>query len=437
MCCTKNYLKKISCAFQKFIPKEQKEGIELICRSFGISGTIKKYITKWEVIMDMMKILSFVSPTKVYFGINSHQKLREIVSEWGIKRLLCLSDPGIASTDFFSLVEAILKESGVGFDIFTDIESDPSASTVEKAYELYRTNEPSALLAVGGGSTMDVGKAVGILATNGGRIHDYEGIDKFSKVPLPLIAIPTTAGTGSEVSGSCVITDTDRDIKMSIKSAALNPARIAILDPLALRSLPSMPAAYAAMDALVHAQESFVSLNANPITDAGNLYAIKLISQNIRPFVSNRSNLEAGLMMLSAASLAAMGFSNTGAGNVHCMARFVGALFHVSHGLSTAVCFPYAAEFNLMANPEKFAQVALAMGEDIRGLTTLEAGRKSIESIKQLKKDLNIPEKLRDVGVKKEKIAEMAKLAFEANYNRWNPRYTTEQDFLALFKNAF
>lgn len=387
--------------------------------------------------MDPMKVLSFLSPTKVYLGVNSHQKLREIVSERDVKRFLFLSDAGVASTEFFSLVESILKESGVGFDLFTDIEPNPSASTVEKAYELYRTNEPSALLAVGGGSTMDVGKAVGILATNKGRIHDYEGIDKFSKAPLPLIAIPTTAGTGSEVSGSCVITDTDRGLKMSIRSAALNPARIAILDPLALRSLPSTVAAHAAMDAFVHAQESYVSLNANPITDAGNLYAIKLISQNIRPFVSNRGNLEAGLMMLSAASLAAMGFSNTGAGNVHCMARFVGAFFHVSHGLSNAVCFPYAAEFNLMANPEKFAQVALAMGEDIRGLTTLEAGRKSIEAIKQLKKDLDIPERLRDIGVEKGKLAEMARLAFEANYNRWNPRYTTEHDFLTLFQSAF
>lgn len=224
---------------------------------------------------------------------------------------------------------------------------------------------------------------------------------------------------------------------MSIRSAAMNPAKIAILDPLALRSLPAPVAAHAAMDAFVHALESYVSLNANPITDAVNLYAMGLISQNIRPFVSNRNNLESGLMMLSAASLAAMGFSNTGVGNVHCMARFVGAFFHVSHGLSNAVCLPYAAAFNLMADPEKFTRVAVAMGENIRGLTTLEAGRKAIEAIKQLNKDLGIPEKLRDIGGEEDKIAEMARLAFEANYNRWNPRYTTEQDFLTLFQSAF
>jgi alcohol dehydrogenase len=191
------------------------------------------------------------------------------------------------------------------------------------------------------------------------------------------------------------------------------------------------------MDAFVHALESYISLNANLITDAMNLHAIELISQNVRPFIANRGNLEAGLKMLCAASLAAMGFSNTGAGNIHCMARFVGAFFHVSHGLSNAVCLPYGAEFNLMANPEKFARVALAMGEMIQGLTALEAGRKAIEAIKQLNRDLGIPERLREVGVTEEKLPEMARLSFEANYNRWNPRYTTVEDFRSLFESAF
>ncbi len=387
--------------------------------------------------MNSFKVLTFLCPTKIYLGIHSHEKLKEIIAEQKIKRLLFLSDPGVTSAEIYKRVEGILKASHVTFEAFTDIEPEPSATTVEKAYEICRSSQPSALLALGGGSTMDTGKAVGILATNGGRIHDYEGIDKFSKPPLPLIAIPTTAGTGSEVSYSCVITDTDRDNKMSIRSATLNRAKIAILDPIALRSLPYKVAAHAAMDAFVHALESYVSLNANPITDAMNLHAIELISRNVRPFVSNRSNLEAGLKMLCAASLAAMGFSNTGAGNIHCMARFVGAFFHVSHGLSNAVCLPYGAEFNLMANPEKFARVALAMGEMIQGLTALEAGRKAIEAIKQLNRDLGIPERLREVGVTEEKLPEMARLSFEANYNRWNPRYTTVEDFRSLFESAF
>jgi len=387
--------------------------------------------------MNSFKVLTFLCPTKIYLGIHSHEKLKEIIAEQNIKRLLFLSDPGVGSAEIYKRVEGILKASHVTFDVFTDIEPEPSATTVEKAYEICRSSQPSALLALGGGSTMDTGKAVGILATNGGRIHDYEGIDKFSKPPLPLIAIPTTAGTGSEVSYSCVITDTDRDNKMSIRSETLNRAKIAILDPIALRSLPYTVTAHAAMDAFVHALESYVSLNANPITDAMNLHAIELISRNVRPFVSNRNNLEAGLQMLCAASLAAMGFSETGLGNIHCMARLVGAFFHIPHGLSNAVCLPYGAEFNLIANPEKFARVALAMGEMIQGLAALEAGRKAIEAIKQLNRDLGIPEKLRELGVTEDKLPEMARLAFESNYNRWNPRYTTVEDFQLLFKRAF
>ena len=387
--------------------------------------------------MSGLSVLTFFSPTKVYLGVNSHKNLGEIIDNWEVKRLLFLSDEGVASTEMFKNVENILRGNRVTLDIFTDIEPDPSDKTVERAYELYRKTKPSLILALGGGSTIDVGKAVGILATNGGRINDYEGTEKFSNPPVPLIAIPTTAGTGSEVSGSCTIVDSDRGLKMSIRNPTLNPPKVAILDPLALRSLPATTAVYPGMDAFAHALESYVSLHANPISDAINLHAIELIAHNIRPFVSNRSNLDAGLKMLCAASLGAMGFTNTGAGNVHCMARFVGAFFHVSHGLSVAACLPSAAEFNLMANPEKFARVAQAMGENIHGLTEMEAGRKAIEAMKQLCKDLDVPASLRDIGATEDTIPEMARLCVEANYNRWNPRHTTYEDFLALFEKAY
>jgi len=292
-------------------------------------------------------------------------------------------------------------------------------------------------VALGGGSTIDVGKAVGILTTNGGRILDYVGRDKFINAPPPLIAIPTTTGTGSEVSFACAITDTDRDLKLTIYSEALNRAKVAILDPLGLRSLPRTVAVDSSIDAFVHAFESFLSLKSNVLSDAMDLYAIELIAHHIRPFVANRSNLESGLKMLCAATLAGMAFSNTGTGNIHCMARFIGAICHISHGLSNAVCLPYVAEFNLMANPEKFARVASAMGENIQGLTVLEAGRRAVEAIRGMNKDVGIPERLREVGVKEEKLPEIAKLSFDAGYNQWNPRYTTYEDFLSLLKQAY
>jgi len=370
-------------------------------------------------------------------GIGSHQKLIDIIKEWKIDKLFVVADGVIVKTEIFASVEKILRDNNVPFDLFSEIEPEPSANTVEKAFTLYKKNQAPCVLAVGGGSTMDTGKGVGILAKNGGRIKDYEGIEKFKNAPVPLIAMPTTAGTGSEVSGSCTITDTDRGLKMSIRHASLNPARIAILDPMALRTLPTAVACHAGVDAFVHAFESYISLNANPVTDAINLHSMELMSQNIRQFVANRGNLEAGLNMACASNLAGITFGQTGLGNVHCMARFIGALCHVSHGLSNAVCFPAAAEFNLLANPGKYARVAVAMGEDIRGLTEMEAARKAVDAVKRMCKDLGVPDRLRDVGATEDMLPKMARLSADAGYNKWNPRYTTYEDFLDLFRKAY
>lgn len=387
--------------------------------------------------MSSMQVSSFFCPTKILMGIGAHEKVEGLIKSWGSKRCFLAVDEALINSDIYRCIKDILDRNNIGFSLYTEIEPDPSANTVAKAFDVCRGNDATALIAIGGGSTMDVAKAVGILATNGGRIHDYEGIEKFSKPRLPLIAIPTTAGTGSEVSGSCVITDTDRGLKMSIRHAALNPANVAVLDPLALRTLPASVAAHSGMDAFVHAFESYISLNANPMTDAINLYAMELMSQNIRQFVANRNNPEAGLNMLAASSLAGITFGQTGLGNVHCMARFVGAFFHVSHGLSNAICLPYAAEFNLNANPRKYARVASAMGRNVHGLPEIDAAREGLDAIIELCRDLGIPDKLRDIGGTEDKLEEMARLCVEANYNKWNPRHSTYNDFLTLFKKAY
>ncbi|RTZ43450.1 iron-containing alcohol dehydrogenase [Candidimonas sp. SYP-B2681] len=370
-------------------------------------------------------------------GIGAHEKIADAIRQYRCERIFIVLDAALEGSDFYARVKAVLLNHNVTISTYTEIEPDPSAHTVEKAFAVCQASKATVILAIGGGSAMDVAKAVGILATNGGRIHDYEGIEKFTTPPLPLIAIPTTAGTGSEVSGSCVITDTEKNLKMSIRHAALNPADIAILDPLALRTVPAHVAAHSGMDAFVHAFESYISRQSNLITDAINLQAIELIAANIRQFVANRDNLEAGLNMLCGSALAGITFGQTGLGNVHCMARFVGAYFHLSHGLSNAVCLPHVAAFNLPANPAKFARVAQAMGQHVQGMPTLDAAHSSIAAIKALCTDLEIPGQLRDVGVDPAKFEEMAALCTQANYNRWNPRHTTTRDFLALFQKAF
>lgn len=370
-------------------------------------------------------------------GVGAHARIADIVRTHGCKRLFVAVDAALLGSEFYAGVAKLLAQAGVEIAAYSDIESDPSARTVERAFAACKAHEATVLLAIGGGSTMDVAKAVGILATNGGRIHDYEGIEKFSTPGLPLIAIPTTAGTGSEVSGSCVITDSEANRKMSIRHAALNPATYALLDPLALRTVPAHVAAHSGMDAFVHAFESYISRQANLVTDAINLQALVLISANLRQFVANRENLEAGLNMLCGSALAGITFGQTGLGNVHCMARFVGAACHVSHGLSNAVCLPAVARFNLPANPAKYARIAAAMGRPVQGMPELDAAHAAVQAIEDLCRDLDIPARLRDIGAAAESLDEMARLCSEAGYNRWNPRHTTRAEFRTLFDRAY
>ena len=387
--------------------------------------------------MAVSEVSTFFCPTRLYMGVGAHRKLGDILKAQKCERLFVVIDGALLAGEFYRNICAMLDELGISVASYSEIEPDPSAATVARAFAASQAHGATALLAVGGGSAMDVAKAVGILATNGGRIHDYEGIEKFSTPPLPLIAIPTTAGTGSEVSGSCVITDAEKNLKMSIRHAELNPARFAILDPLALRTLPAHVAAHSGMDAFVHAFESYISRQANPVTDAINIEAIELIAGNIRQFVANRDNLDAGLNMLIGSALAGITFGQTGLGNVHCMARFVGAYWHLSHGLSNAVCLPHVARFNLSANPRKFARVAAAMDRPVRGLPEMDAAHFAIEAIDALCRDLDIPARLRDVGATQDKFDEIAELCTQANYNRWNPRTTSTADFRALFAQAF
>lgn len=388
-------------------------------------------------MMQNMNVSSYFCPTKVFMGVDAHQKLKEVVQQFGCKRIFIALDAALLQSEFYAAIQKLLEESGVACAVFTDIEPDPSAHTVEKAFGVCAQHQATVLLAIGGGSTIDVAKAVAILATNGGRIHDYEGIEKFNIPPLPLIAIPTTAGTGSEVSGSCVISDTEKNLKMSIRHASLNPATVAILDPRALCSLPAHVAAHSGIDAFVHAFESYISLQANLITDAINIQAIELIASNIRLFVADRTNLQAGLNMLCGSALAGMTFGQTGLGNVHCMARFVGANYHLSHGLSNAVCLPHVARFNLVARPEKFARIAVAMHQSIQGLSQEDAAQSAVRAIEQMCADLSIPKRLRDVGATPELFDEMAQMCTQANYNRWNPRHTSTEEFRQLFDQAY
>lgn len=383
-----------------------------------------------------MTAQTFYCPTRIHIGAGAHERIVEELAKIGSDRVFMVVDRAMLESEILQRIRSLLEAHGIAFATFSDIEPDPSDTTVAAAFEQCRAHDATALLAIGGGSTIDVAKAVGILATNGGRIHDYEGIEKYTCAPLPLIALPTTAGTGSEVSGSCVITDTTRHLKMSIRHAAMNPARVAILDPAALVTLPSHVAMHAGLDAFVHAFESFIARGANPITDALNLRAIELISGHIRSFVADRSDLEAGTAMLTGSALAGMAFGLTGLGNVHCLARFVGAFFHLSHGLSNAVCLPAVAEFNRLAARGRYARLAAILAPQATGDEDA-LSKATVAAIAELCADLGVPARLREVGADPARFDEMAELCFAAGYNRWNPRETSEADFRQLLEQLY
>lgn len=386
---------------------------------------------------DPMSISSFFCPSTIHLGQGAAAKLPDLLKSMQVQRALLVVDAAMLQTTFYKAVESLLADAAIDMVCFSEIEPDPSATTVHKAYQLANTLKPQAIIAIGGGSTIDVAKAVGILWTNGGRIHDYEGMNQFSTPPLPLLAIPTTAGTGSEVSGSCVITDDQENRKMSIRHAQLNPARHAILDPDALRTLPAHVAAHSGLDAFVHALESYTSNLASLITDAINIQAIKLITENLRRFVADRTDADAAMKMLTGSALTGMVFGQTGLGNVHCMARFVGAELHLSHGLSNALCLPSVAQFNQSSTTTKYAEVGRIMRVASNDTADSDAAQSAVVAIRSLCRDVGIPDGLREVGALPSQFSQMAKDCAAAGYNRWNPRHTSESDFLKLFEAAY
>lgn len=281
---------------------------------------------------------------------------------------------------------------------------------------------------------MDTAKGVGVLMSHGGRINDYEGLDKVIKPICDYIAIPTTVGTGSEVTFWSVITDTTRHFKMSVGSPLIAPT-LALVDPDLVATLPPAIIASTGMDAMTHAIEGYTSLAAEPITDACGIYAIKLIAENIRDAVYTDSQ-EAKANMLLASLIAGICFGNSDIAGVHCMGEALGGLYDTPHGISMALLLPYVMEYNYVSNLDKFAEIAKALGEQVGSLSKRDAAYKSVEAVHKLNEDLNIPT-LKETGAREADLAELAKRS-SANVSVCsNPRKVTEQDFLAIFKKAY
>ncbi|MDI3535158.1 MAG: hypothetical protein PWQ82_1523 [Thermosediminibacterales bacterium] len=381
------------------------------------------------------KVSLFRIPTEIRYGFGVAKTVGEVVSSLGSDKVLIVTDKGVINAGLLEGIEESLKANKISYEIYDEIEPNPSIQTVEKGLEKLKSMEAGVIIAVGGGSSLDTGKTIGFLATNGGKVPDYEGADKIAKFPLPVIGIPTTAGTGSEVTINVVITDRERKYKITVVSPK-TACRVALIDPEMTKSMPPKLTASTGMDALTHAIESYTSLMSYPVAATLALESIKLISKNLRLAVFNGDNLQARDNMLMGCLLASMAFNNTRLGNAHAMSHPLSGFFDVPHGVANAILLPHIMEFNAIAQPDRFIEIAKAMGENVDGLTELEAAYKAVEAVKKLSKDVGIPEKLSDVGVKEEAIEDMAKDAMKSGNILVNPRKTNINDVIELYKKA-
>lgn len=375
----------------------------------------------------------FVLPTRIVYGAGCIQQLPDEIKQMGHKKPLIVTDKGLIAAGVVKRITNILEEAKIEYEIFDGIQPNPRDTTVMEAARFAEEKNIDMMIAIGGGSSMDTAKAVGVILKEGGQIGDYEGLGKVTKPITDLVAIPTTVGTGSEVTFWSVITDTKRHFKMSVGSPLI-AARLALVDPDLVETLPPSIIAATGMDALTHAIEGYTCKISEPITDACGIYAIEMIGQNIRNAVYN-SDPDARGKMLLGSLIAGICFGNSDIAGVHCMGEAMGGLYDLPHGISMAIMLPYVMEYNYVACIDKFIKIAKALGENIDGLADRDAAYKAVEAVKKLNKDLAIPT-LKEVNVKEEDIPELAKRSSVNVSVDSNPRKAGEDDFRKIFEAA-
>jgi alcohol dehydrogenase class IV len=385
--------------------------------------------------MDMSRQYVFHAPTRVIFGGGSVQATGREMAALGGSSALVVTDPGVVKAGLLDAVLGSLSAADIGTIVFDAVEPNPSIGTVEAAQAAYRSGGCNAIVAVGGGSPMDVAKAVGILVTNGGAITDYEGKPDAIRADLPpFICVPTTCGTGSEVTPFAVITDQARHWKMSIASPREIP-RVAIVDPDLFLKMPASLIAATGMDALTHAIESYTNQDVQPFADAFDIHAIKLIGTYLRPAVAN-GNREAMAYMAVAATMAGMGFSQNRLGIVHAISHPVTSYVGTPHGVANAILLPYVLDYNAIGAGPRIAEIGRALGGNRGGPPWRNGPESGIQAVRALSRDVGIPETLREVGVTEEHVADIAADAMKSGNIRINPRRVTQADIERVIRNA-
>ncbi len=377
----------------------------------------------------------FYIPTVSLMGVGCSKETGAQAKALGATKLLIVTDAGLSKMGVADKIKAQLEEAGLQAVIFDGAEPNPTDKNVHDGVKVYQDSKCDGIVSLGGGSSHDCAKGVGLVIGNGGTIRDFEGVNKSTKPMPPFLAINTTAGTASEMTRFCIITNTDTHVKMAIVDWRCTP-NIAINDPVLMVGKPAPLTAATGMDALTHAVEAYVSTIATPITDACAIQAIKLIAEYLQPAVANGDNLEARDKMAYAEYLAGMAFNNASLGYVHSMAHQLGGFYNLPHGVCNAILLPAVCEFNAIACPKRFADIAVALGEDISGLAPIDAAQKGIDAIRKLSKSIGIPAGLKELNVKEEDLKIMAENAKKDACQLTNPRKASLEQVIGIFKVA-
>lgn len=396
---------------------------------------------------------SFHSAGTLLFGRDAVSKLGEVAQRLKATRVLVITDAALVKAGVVDRVRGPLSEAGVEVEVFDGGLPEPPMYLADQCVAMAQKSQAHAILGLGGGSNMDLAKIVATVLAHGGGPRSYVGDDQIPGPVLPLICVPTTAGTGSEVSGASVLTDTEKQMKVGVLSNYLRP-RVAIVDPMLTVSCPPKITADSGIDALTHAIEAYTAVDneefplpagertiyqgRHPLGDVMAEKAITLIGANLRRAVKNGQDLEAREAMALGATLAGLGFSNVGVAVVHALEYPIGGATHCSHGAGNGLLLPFVMRYNLPVRVARFAKIAALLGENVAGLSEQAAAERAIASVEQLKTDIGIPQRLRDLGVTPEQIPVFAEKAFAVKrILRVNPRQPTCAELEQVLHNAW
>jgi choline dehydrogenase len=383
--------------------------------------------------IEVETVRSVEVPTRLVHGPGALARLGDVVAELGITRPMLVSDPGVAAA---GLVERALERLDNAV-VFAEVRPNPDIGLVDRGTGIYASEGCDGLVALGGGSSMDTAKSIGVVTRHGGSIVQYEwGHDPIEHRVPPLVAIPTTAGTGSEVTLWAVITDHDRKIKFNVGGTPLIGPHVALIDPELMLGLPPAVTAATGMDALSHAIECYTCDYHQPFNDAVALQAIELVAEWLRVAVEDGSNLEARTQMAHAATLGGMAYGTESAGAAHAMSQSAGGVHDCPHGALTARVLGPVCEYNAQASPDRYARIAVGLGVDTRGLEPLDAALAGVEALYRLTDDVGIPT-MAALGFSEDEIPLLARIAFEDPQTIGNPREVDIAGYEEIYRNAF